>query len=72
MAKPLPRIAAIFILMGMLTGCSDFMNGRPFGMPPGPVWNGVDLDCADVGHPVWVKGNDPHGLDGDNDGIGCE
>ncbi len=29
-----------------------------------------DLDCADTG-PVSVSGSDPHGLDGDNDGVAC-
>ena len=33
---------------------------------------GRDVDCADVGHPVLVFGSDPHRLDGDNDGVGCE
>jgi hypothetical protein len=37
-----------------------------------PAWVGVDLDCADVGHPVRVIGDDPHGLDRDGDGWGCE
>lgn len=31
-----------------------------------------DLDCADVGSEVSVAGSDPHGLDADNDGVGCE
>lgn len=31
-----------------------------------------DLDCADVDGPVRVTGDDPHGLDGDGDGIACE
>lgn len=31
-----------------------------------------DLDCPDIGHPVNVTGNDPHGLDRDGDGIACE
>jgi hypothetical protein len=31
-----------------------------------------DLDCADVGHEVSVSGSDPHGLDADHDGVGCE
>lgn len=31
-----------------------------------------DVDCADVGGPVSVTGSDPHGLDADNDGVGCE
>jgi endonuclease YncB( thermonuclease family) len=31
-----------------------------------------DLDCADVNGPVHVTGSDPHGLDADGDGIGCD
>ncbi|KUJ70415.1 hypothetical protein ACZ90_03195 [Streptomyces albus subsp. albus] len=42
-------------------------SGLPPGPPPGP-----DLDCPDIGHPVWVDDNDPHHLDADGDGIGCE
>jgi hypothetical protein len=30
-----------------------------------------DLDCTDVGY-VQVIGSDPHALDRDNDGYGCE
>ncbi|MEU0666510.1 thermonuclease family protein [Streptomyces lavendulocolor] len=41
--------------------------GLPAGPPPGP-----DLDCADVAGPVWVGAADPHRLDRDGDGIGCE
>jgi hypothetical protein len=37
-----------------------------------PAWDGVDLDCKDVGHPVRVTGPDPHRLDQDGNGIGCE
>ncbi|HEV3052411.1 MAG TPA: hypothetical protein VGX50_19015 [Longimicrobium sp.] len=38
-----------------------------------PPWNGDDLNCPDVGHPVRViDGYDPHGLDRDGDGIGCD
>ena len=51
--------------------------------PPGqcdPSYPGVcippfppDLDCADVPHSNFaVRGNDPHGFDGDGDGVGCE
>jgi micrococcal nuclease len=36
--------------------------------PPPP-----DLDCADInGTDFTVTGSDPHRLDGDDDGIGCE
>jgi hypothetical protein len=27
---------------------------------------------ADVGHEVYIGGDDPNGLDGDDDGVGCE
>lgn len=38
-------------------------------VPPYPP----DLDCPDIGHPVQVVGgSDPHGLDRDGDGVGCE
>lgn len=35
---------------------------------------GRDLDCADIGFRVTIIaiGEDPHGLDGDSDGSGCE
>ena len=42
------------------------------GLADYPAWNGYDLDCPDVGHPVSVPGADPHRLDADNDGVGCE
>jgi hypothetical protein len=31
-----------------------------------------DVDCAEVGESVSSYGTDPHGLDADGDGIGCE
>jgi hypothetical protein len=31
-----------------------------------------DLDCGEIGISVTVTGGDPHGLDRDNDGLGCE
>lgn len=37
-------------------------------IPPSPP----DLDCADVDGPIHVTGSDPHGLDGDGDGVACE
>jgi hypothetical protein len=40
-----------------------------FCIPPPPP----DLDCADINHKDFtVRSPDPHNLDGDNDGIGCE
>lgn len=38
-------------------------------IPPPPP----DLNCGDISHRRFrVVGSDPHGFDGDNDGIGCE
>ena len=31
-----------------------------------------DVDCADVNGSIYVTGSDPHGLDGDHDGVACE
>jgi len=32
-----------------------------------------DLDCGEIEHRRFtVDGDDPHGFDGDDDGIGCE
>ncbi len=32
-----------------------------------------DVDCADIGTSVEIVGNDPYGVDAnDNDGLGCE
>lgn len=33
---------------------------------------GYDLDCEDFDGPVDVSAGDPHGLDADGDGVGCE
>jgi len=37
-------------------------------IPPYPP----DLDCADVDGPIYVTGSDPHALDAEGDGVGCE
>ena len=37
-------------------------------VPPPPP----DLDCSDLDGPIKVTGSDPHNLDGDGDGWGCE
>ncbi len=77
----LKRTAAVAVLMlpVLLTGCAE---PEPDYSPPGfvndnsgydaPVPAGGDLDCADINGPVAISGSDPHGLDADNDGIGCE
>lgn len=45
-------------------GCHGYAPCLP-AYPP-------DLDCPDVDGPVRVTGPDPHGLDGDDDGVACE
>ncbi|WP_258049533.1 excalibur calcium-binding domain-containing protein [Streptomyces finlayi] len=40
--------------------------------PPGPPAGEPDVDCEDLSGPVWVGPSDPHNLDRDGDGIGCE
>ncbi|MGI8876115.1 MAG: HNH endonuclease family protein [Egibacteraceae bacterium] len=45
-------------------GCA---SGYDPCVPPYPP----DLDCGDVDGPITVTGDDPHGLDGDGDGMGC-
>ena len=49
-------------------GAADCAPGYSPCVPPPPP----DLDCADVNGPIRVTGSDPHDLDGDNDGWGCE
>lgn len=31
-----------------------------------------DVDCADLAGPIRISGRDPHGLDADGDGTGCD
>jgi micrococcal nuclease len=66
---------------GLWSACGD--PAPPASSPPGaacdPNYAGAcvppfppDADCADVGARVQVTGADPHGLDADGDGVGCE
>ena len=43
-------------------------------LTPGPSAGsgGGDIDCDQVDGPIYVGSNDPHDLDGDGDGWGCE
>jgi micrococcal nuclease len=47
-------------------------NARPPGLPAGPPAGIPDVDCSDLSGPVWVGSSDPHRLDRDGDGIGCD
>ncbi|MEV6960741.1 thermonuclease family protein [Streptomyces sp. NPDC051207] len=42
------------------------------GLTQGPPASGSDVDCEDLSGPVVVGPDDPHRLDRDGDGIGCE
>lgn len=46
-------------------GCDPNYSGCVPEYPP-------DVNCPEVDGPVEVVGRDPHGLDRDNDGVGCE
>lgn len=46
-------------------------NCEPGYHPCVPVYP-PDVDCSDVNGPITVTGSDPHGLDGNGDGVGCE
>lgn len=37
-----------------------------------PPIGGGRLNCDQIGRPIHVTRRDPHRLDGDNDGVGCE
>lgn len=55
--------------MGLANAEPQDDEGGPYAYP---AWKGYDLDCADVGRTVRVTGGDPHRLDRDRDGWGCE
>ena len=69
--RGLLAVLGLVIAGGSAPGCS-----RPeecaAGLAEYPAWNGHDLDCRDVGRRVCVTGADPHRLDADRDGVGCE
>lgn len=77
-------VSAALTLSVLLVGCgesntaqSGFINDNSSDYNPGeynapaPAVGG-DLDCSNMNGPVAVGASDPHGLDADNDGIGCE
>lgn len=52
---------------GVLGNCDSSYPGVCIPPPP------PDLNCDDIEFRNFeVRGSDPHGFDGDNDGIGCE
>ena len=55
-------------LQAPLQAESAIPSYRGVCIPPYPP----DLDCDDVPSGFRVVGSDPHGFDGDRDGVGCE
>jgi endonuclease YncB( thermonuclease family) len=55
---------------GAESGAAQLQPGRA-ALPLAPA-GGADLDCADLPGPVRVTPGDPHRLDRDGDGIGCD
>jgi endonuclease YncB( thermonuclease family) len=47
------------------------IGGGTSGLPLQPA-GGPDVDCSDLSGPVRVTPGDPHRLDADGDGIGCD
>ena len=57
------QLLAALLLVATLSGCK---------YPALAEYLGLDLDCSDFSAPVWVGDHDPHDLDADGDGWGCE
>ena len=61
----------VLLIVAGLIGRRSCSECAP-GLAPYPAWDGRDLNCEDVRRRVCVIGSDPHGLDADRDGVGCE
>lgn len=78
MARRLLAVSLVAVfLIGMLDGGSAEARRRKKrchrSYPTVCIRGGADLDCDQVRFDNFkVVGSDPHGFDGDNDGIGCE
>ncbi len=59
-------------VLGLSGGSSAPAPTPDYNAPAPESSYGGDLDCVDFDGPIDVSGGDPHGLDGDGDGIGCE
>lgn len=64
-------ISLLFSFFALTTGkppaldISDWFSEPDLSVP-------YDLDCIDIQQEIWVGDYDPHGLDRDGDGWGCE
>ena len=80
--SPPPHTESSFIIKQLPS--FHFLPGAPLGVAYRNVvvritpsqtgaWYGPDLDCGELAETnITNLGSDPHGLDGDGDGIGCE
>lgn len=71
-SAPVLASATAYPIFGVAGGRTSIRHAdgtTTFGTYPAAVG---DLDCSDVDGPVFVGAFDPHGLDRDQDGIGCE
>lgn len=61
------------VLMVFVSACGVLGNCDPSYPDVCIARTPPDLNCGDISfHNFKVVGSDPHGFDGDNDGIGCE
>jgi len=72
-ATPLTAVPAVGEMQRSVTTDLELERAVPAsgGLLPYPG-AGPDLDCPDIRAAVRVDGRDPHRLDRDRDGIGCE
>lgn len=65
---------ALLVLVG--AGCADVAGGGGYDDGGGGGYEdrsgGGDLDCDDISGTTLIQDSDPHGLDRDGDGVGCE
>ena len=81
--RVLPAHILVALGLGILIfalACGDDSSSLPASDSCDPAYPSVcipspppDLNCGDISHRRFrVLSPDPHGFDGDNDGIGCE
>lgn len=64
--------AAVAVALGAAGGCSSADESPSFQPSRGGGGAGGDIDCDQVVGTTLVGPNDPHRLDADGDGVGCE
>lgn len=68
--------SALVLVLLAFAGCEHMPTAEEQRQDQEDYWEDeaaeADLDCEDFDGPVEVPRDDPHGLDRDGDGIGCE